>query len=64
MDKARKDKVPVGLVGVETGYYLYNSMGFKTTVKVTITNLWPGKEASADFWVYKYKWNPTDNKSH
>lgn len=61
MDMARKDKVPVGVVAGEMGTYLYNSLGFKTTVKVTITDPRPGKHASVDFWVQK--WNATEIRS-
>jgi ribosomal protein S18 acetylase RimI-like enzyme len=60
MDIARKDKVPVGVVAAEMGTYLYNSLGFKTTVKVTVTDPRPGKLASVDFWVQK--WNATDSE--
>jgi GNAT superfamily N-acetyltransferase len=51
MDIAREDKVPVGVTAAEMGTYLYNSLGFKTTVKVTLTDPRPGKLASVDFWV-------------
>ena len=60
MDIARKNKVPVGVIAAEMGTYLYNSLGFKTTVKVTTTDPPPGKQASVDFWVQK--WNPTDSE--
>jgi hypothetical protein len=60
MAMARKDKVPVGVVAAEMGTYLYNSLGYKTTVKVTVTDPRPGKEASVDFWVQR--WNPTDSE--
>lgn len=57
MDTARTDKVPVGVVAAEMGTYLYNSLDFRTTVKVTVTDARPGKQASVDFWVQK--WNPS-----
>jgi len=51
----------VGVVAAEMGTYLYDSLGFKTTVKITVTDPRPGKQASVDFWVQK--WNATDSDS-
>ena len=53
MDIAARDKVPIGIIAAKMGTYLYNSLGFKTKVQVTLTDPRPGKEATVDFWVQK-----------
>ncbi|KAK3339710.1 hypothetical protein B0T25DRAFT_523434 [Lasiosphaeria hispida] len=59
MGVAAEDKIPVGIIAAKMGTYLYNSLGFKTTVQITLADPRPGKEASVDFWVQK--WDPNES---
>ncbi|KAK0725622.1 hypothetical protein B0H67DRAFT_136307 [Lasiosphaeris hirsuta] len=57
IDVAAQDKIPVGIIAAKMGACLYSSLGFKTTVQITLADPRPGKKASVDFWVQK--WDPS-----
>lgn len=46
----------VGVIAAEKGFLLYSKLGFHTSVKITVTDVREGKEASVDFWVQA--WDP------
>ena len=47
MDMRREDKVPVDIIAAKMGTYLYNSLGFNTTVRVGLRYLPPDSSSSS-----------------
>jgi GNAT superfamily N-acetyltransferase len=60
MNIAKEDGFPVGIIAAEIGMRLYKHLGFKTAVKVTLSDERPGKDAKVDFWVQKWTANGDD----